>query len=63
MERGNFFNSYSSNASGTAVFVRKNADVTNCKFNIVDPGNFSTLHFDYDKRKYALNVLYGPNID
>ena len=49
--KGNiYFYSYSSNAHGTAFFVRKNASVKNCKFNIVDPGNFSTLHFDYDKK-------------
>ena len=41
----------------------KNTSITNCKFNIVDPGNFSTLHFDYDKRRHTLNVLYGPNVD
>ena len=58
-----YFNSYSSNACGSVVFVRKNASVTNCKFNIVDPGNFFTLHFDYDKRNLALNVLYDPNVD
>ena len=33
------------------------------QFTIVDPGNCSSFYFDYDKRKCALNVLYGPNVD
>ena len=43
-----YFNSYSSNAHGTAVFFRKNADVKNCKYSMIDLGNFSTLHLDHD---------------
>ena len=58
-----YFNSYTSNARGTAVFVRKNFSITNCKFDVIDPGNFSTFHFDYNKNKYALNVLFCPNVD
>ena len=44
-------------------FVRKKGQCKNGWFNIVEPGNFSTLHFYYDNKKYALNVLYGPNVD
>ena len=58
-----YFNSYSSNARRTAVFVRKNAYVKNCKYSIIDLGSFSTLHFDHDNKSFALNVLYGPNAD
>ena len=48
---------------GTAVFDSKGTDIINCKFSIIDQGNFSTLHFDHDCKRFALNVLYGPDID
>ena len=63
MEKGNYFNSYLSNACGTAIFVRKSANIIKFEFSIIDPSNFSTLHFHYDNKRHALNFLYGPNVD
>ena len=50
-----------SNARGSAILVRKNTEIKNCVFRIIDKGNFSTLHFDYDNKRLALNAIYGPN--
>ena len=44
-------------------FVRKHANITKCEFKIIDPGNFSTFHLDFDNKRFAPNVLHGPNVD
>ena len=45
-----FFHTLSSNTRGTAILTRKGSNITNCDFKIIDTGNFSTLHYKYEKK-------------
>ena len=57
-----YCNTLPSNAWGTAILVRKETNIKNCDFNIIDKGNFSTFSFFYNKI-YAFNALWGPTND
>ena len=58
-----YFNTFSSNAWGTAILVRKHSKIEKSELRIIDKGNFSTLHFNFDNKRFTLNDLYGPNKD
>ena len=47
----------------TMILVRKILEIKDCVFRIIDEGNFSSLHFEYDNRRDQLKAIYGPNTD
>ena len=58
-----YVNTFSSNARGTAILVRNQAKIEKPKYKIIDKGKFSSLHFSFENKRFALNAIYGPNND
>ena len=57
------FNSFSSQARGVAVFIRKNFPVTILDKFCDTGGNVLGVLLSYEDKKILLEGLYGPNTD
>ena len=58
-----YFNSYSSNSRGVAIFFNNDFEFTVHKDIIDDTGNFIALDLTIENQRLSLISIYGPNED
>jgi len=58
-----YFNNFSSQSRGVAIFINNNFDYSFQKMETDDQGNFIILHFLSYEKDITLFCIYGPNKD